>query len=428
GNNGGDGLAAARILLTRGYDVICGITGEPSTNDAYINAQFLIATGRLETIAENSGFIRTSGADVIIDALFGTGLKRRPSGLYEELINDMNAHAAKVVCADIPSGVFGDTGQCELGVYADTTVTFQNVKTGHLVFPGREHTGKLVTAKIGADDRRDAFNKFWADEIVLPPRKSNTNKGSFGKLSIIAGSKGMAGAAVLAAKAAVKAGCGLTRVGTTEFAAAVVQKSAPEATVKILGAEDIDPKEALGFTEGALAIGPGLGTNASVKETVRVLIGLELKKVIDADALNVMAEDKAMLESLKNAVITPHPKEFSRLSGMSMSDILSDPVKAAGEFALMYKTTVLLKGATTVVTDGKRTVIVTAGSPAMAKGGSGDVLTGVTGALLAQGYAPFEAAYTAAYFCGRAGERAAKEKGEYSASPLDTIENLFMGK
>ena len=425
GNNGGDGFAAARILLTRGYDVWCGVVGGASTPDSEANALLLSRLNRLEALEDDSDFLaRHSDACVIIDALFGTGLKRRPTGIYEKLINEINAHSAHVVAADIPSGVFGDNGQAETAVNADVTVTFQYPKPGHFIFPGREKTGVLKIAKIGVDNGLSPFDIFHVDALCLPSRKSNTNKGSFGKLSVIAGSKGMAGAAVLCARASIAAGSGLTRVGCTEYVAGVIQQSVPEATVEVLGQDAIEPEKALTFADGALAIGPGLGSGTHIADVLRLILPSELPKVVDADALNAISREKELLNIIKNAVITPHPKEFSRLSGMSVQEVLADPVKAASEFALGYNVTVLLKGATTVVADGAKTALITAGSPCMAKGGSGDVLTGVLGSFLAQGMGVFEGAYSAAYFCGKAGERAAAVMGDYSASPMDTIANL----
>jgi len=423
GNNGGDGWAAARILMTRGYEVRIGAVTTELSGDAAANQVFFERTGRYELLTENTSFFSDhADAVVIIDALFGTGLHREPGGIYAELIEKINKHPAKVVAVDIPSGVFGADGYAKTAVKADVTVTFQYPKLGHYLFPGRDFTGRLVIAKIGID-LSSPSSVVHIDDYHLPPRPANSNKGTYGRLLIAAGSKGMAGAAVLSASAAVAAGSGLTTVLCTDHTANVLQVSVPEAIVLPCGenAFDFDLTSLPRLT--ALAIGPGLGKTEDIHILLQKLLPLSAPKVVDADALNVISAHPELLDIMKNAVLTPHPAELARLTGMHVDAILNNPVKAATEFAAMHKTTVLLKGATTVVTDGKRTALITAGCPGMAKGGSGDVLTGVIGSLLAQGMELFSAAATGAYFCGKAGERAYAELG-IAMSPRDTIRNL----
>ncbi len=423
GNNGGDGWAAARILMTRGCEVRIGAVTTELSGDAAANQVFFERTGRYELLSENTSFF-TENADaaVIIDALFGTGLHREPNGIYAELIEKINEHPAKVVSVDIPSGVFGADGYAKTAVKADVTVTFQYPKLGHFLFPGRDLTGKLVIAKIGID-LASPSSIVHVDDYHLPPRPANSNKGTYGRLLIAAGSNGMAGAAVLSASAAVAAGTGLTTVLCTEHTADVLQVTVPEAIVLPCGKDrfHVDLSSLPRMT--ALAIGPGLGKTADIFELLQSLLPLSAAKVVDADALNVISMHPELLDIMKNAVLTPHPAELSRLTGMHIDAILKNPIKAATEFAAMHNTIVLLKGATTVVTDGKKTALITAGCPGMAKGGSGDILTGVIGGLLAQGMDPFSAAATGAFFCGKAGERAYEERG-ISMSPRDTIRNL----
>ena len=423
GNNGGDGWAAARILMMRGYQVQIGTVTTEYQGDAAANFRFFHTTKQYELLEENTSFFeQNADASVIIDALFGTGLSREPAGLYAELIEKINTHPAAVVSVDIPSGVFGYDGFAKTAVHADVTVTFQYAKPGHYLFPGRELTGRLVIAPIGlCPNPRSHISH--ADHCTLPPRSANTNKGSYGRLLIAAGSKGMSGAAVLCTRAAIAAGSGLTYALCTESTANVLQLTVPEAIVHQAGKDtySADPAAFPRFT--ALAMGPGLGKTPDIKTLLTQLLPMSAPKVIDADALNVIAEHPELFDMAKNAVYTPHPAEFSRMTGMRTEAILRDPLKAAMEFAEIHDTVVLLKGATTVVADAKHAVLVTAGSPGMAKGGSGDVLTGVLGALLAQGMDPFTAAYHAAYFCGKAGERAYEARG-ISMSPQDTINYL----
>lgn len=429
GNNGGDGWAAARILLTHGYDVYCLASSLNLPPDAAANQRFFNHTHRYSMIGEEINFFKKhSDAAVIIDALFGTGLTREVSGELANIIQEINSHPALVISADIPSGVFGQTGQCGEAVSADITVTFQYPKPAHFLFPGREKTGKLIVAKIGVDEGVST-NIYHLDNYTLQKRPKNTNKGSFGALNILAGSRGMAGAAQLTASASIAMGSGLTRVGCPACVADTLQHTVPVATVRYLGNDPYSlntSEEELEnfFTGTAIAAGPGLGNTAAVKEAVKYILTLDKPKVLDADALNALSTEPSLLKDSKNTVITPHPKEFSRLSGNTVKEILSDPILAASGFAKEFGVIVLLKGATTVVSNGTNSVLITAGSPAMAKGGSGDVLTGVIGSLLAQGYPPFEAAYIGAYLCGKAGEKAAKAIGEYSASATDTIKYL----
>lgn len=423
GNNGGDGWAAARILMTHGCKVCIGAVTDELSGDAAANFRYFARTGQYELLRDvPSFFAKHQDSAVIIDALFGNGLSREPSGIYAELIDEINRHPAKVVAVDIPSGVFGIDGFAKTAVRADVTVTFQYPKPGHFLFPGREHTGRLVIAPIGICDPPKT-HLFHADSCALPPRPANTNKGNYGRLLIAAGSPGMSGAAVLCARAAVAAGCGLTNVLCTQSTANVLQIAVPEATITPGG----DAHFTYDFSEiprhTALAIGPGLGKTPDIAALLRGLLPLAAPKVIDADALNVISQSPELFELAENAVFTPHPAEFARLTGMRTEAILRNPLKAAMEFAEMHRCTVLLKGTTTVVADARRAVLVTAGCPGMAKGGSGDVLTGVIGALLAQGMEPFTAAYHGAYFCGKAGERAYQSRG-ISMSPQDTIAHL----
>ncbi len=426
GNNGGDGLAAARILLSQGCDVRVGVTSEEYSGDAGANFEFFKKNGDYALIThENLGDFFSQDAAVIVDALFGTGLSRAPMGLYDELICEINAHSASVVSVDIPSGVFGETGYCKNAVFADVTVTFQHPKTGHFIYPGAEHTGKLIIKKIGVESGRK-YDKFLVDDIKLPQRRRNTNKGSYGRLAILAGSRELSGAAILCARAALRTGAGLVSCMSDEMTCAAMKAALPEAMAAPCGEYSVsDIDKAIGMIGASpFVMGPGLGTGDEVTELICSAAELENKKVIDADAINVLARFPELIVGSK-CVITPHPKEFSRLTKMSMGDILSDPLGCAKRYAREAGVVVLLKGASTVITDGSLSYIVAAGAPSMAKGGSGDVLSGVTGALIAQGYGLLQAAYTAAYLCGKAGEAAYERLGGYAPLASDTIENLF---
>ena len=427
GNNGGDGLAAARILLGRGFCVKTWVTSEDYKADAAVNFEYFKKNGNYSLLNDDAvDSLFEDDSDLIIDALFGTGLKRKPEGLYARIIEKINGSGKTVLSADIPSGVFSKTGEAPLAVYADYTVTFQYEKNGHLIYPGAEHTGELTVKKIGDDSGFDFPHFHHVCGTELKKRSRNTNKSAYGRVTVVAGSYRYSGAAVLCSKAALRAGAGLVTCFTDRVTALSIKSSLPEAMAVSVGEKCVENCDEILNSAGksVLAIGPGLSTDKKARLAVYELLKLENKKIIDADAINILSDHPELLSGA-NCVITPHPKEFSRLSGLSVEEILKDPVKAAVDFAAKYKIIVLLKGASSVITNGKDVYIVTAGAPSMAKGGSGDVLTGVTASLAAQGYELLEAAYTAAYLCGKAGEAANKQLGDYFPTAEDTINNLF---
>ncbi len=445
GNNGGDGLATARILMAHGYDVYVAIAGntDDMQEDAARNYEMFKMMGdralcvrSLEELAEWD----IPQPQVVVDAIFGTGLTREVEGVQKDLIAHINElDDVLVASVDIPSGISADSGAV-MGdaVRASVTATFQYPKIGHFVFPGREYTGVLEVVRIGVDEgcevvsQANVFAYESADEdICLGKRAMDSNKGDYGRLLLVAGSRGMAGAAVLGARAASRAGAGLVTVGSVEEVTHIVQQSVPEATCKILPEEegmltrhsvfDI-ARELKGKT--ALAVGPGLGVGPDTQEIMLNLItDYDIPKIIDADGINALAGKMDVLYQKKGDVIlTPHPKEFARLIGADISVVLKDPVEVTSRFAEEFGVTLLLKGATTVVAkpDGSASLIC-AGTPGMAKGGSGDVLTGVVAGLAAQGKDPYESALVGAYIAATAGEMAAEEMGEYSMTPMDTV-------
>ena len=434
GNNGGDGWAAARILMTRGYRVFVCATTLDLPDDAKTNTLLFRHTGSSVVLSDDTAvkafFREHADAGVIVDALFGIGLTREPAGIYRTLIEEINAHSAKVVSVDIPSGVFCDTGACSIAVQADSCVTFQYAKPCHYLFPGREHTGRLTVAPIGVLSQEPSSSLYVENTFSMPARPANSNMGTYGRLGIIAGSRGMSGAAVMAARAAVAGGAGLTTVFTCGYTADVLQNTTYEVMAKAIGAEADRIKDASFDDEiqrmSALSVGMGLGVHPDLSEFLRTIAASDIPKVIDADGLNILACGRDSLRFGQNTVITPHPVEFSRISGVPAEQVLADPIGSAAAFAQRFSVIVLLKGATTTVTDGRTAVLVTRGTPAMAKGGSGDVLSGVIGALLAQGLPCLTAAYGGAIAAGAAAERAAAEKGEYAPTALDTIRHIAL--
>jgi len=447
GNNGGDGFAAARQLKANGYTVKTILLGKAADlkGDALENAKFFLGERLLAEAADeetlNWHLRELHAGDVVIDALFGTGLSRNVTGLNAMAIRFLNESGAHIIAADIPSGIHSGTGQI-LGtaVKADDTVAFQYAKPGHFIYPGREYGGRLHVVKIGWDEGFKGFDAYeynaypsGTNAIRLPKRKANTHKGSYGSLAILSGGKGYTGAGTLCITAALKAGAGLVTAGIPQSLQDVYQKKFNEAvTFPIRDVDGRFSRDSIGDTEAlmagkdALAAGPGLTNHDDMLPFIRRLVlEYDVKKVLDADALNLIAKEPQMLKSAKGRIVlTPHPREFSRLSGERVADILANPIELTSAFSKEYGVTVLLKGATTVVATGNRVSFVLAGSPGMAKGGSGDVLTGVIGSVLAQGLEPHDAAVTGAHICGLAGEKAAEAEGEYAMTAMDTIRHL----
>lgn len=426
GNNGGDGYAAARILLSHGYDVKClSLSEKTMPDDSELNRNIIKKCNDvyIPLNEENidSVFDEYKNCGLVIDAIFGTGLSREPAGIYKRAIENMNALDKKIVSVDIPSGTFGASGSYSCSVKADVTVTFQYMKPAHVLYPSAENCGSIKVYPIGFDETVE--DMFYIDSLSMPKRKRNTHKGTYGSLMIAAGSKGMAGAAVLAASASVSGGTGLTKLVCPELVEKVAQNRVVEATCIACGTDSLSFESfPFDLIKSAIAAGPGLGKGEDIRRILLKLLESDAPKVFDADALNNLAADDFL--GSKKLVITPHPKEFSRLFGPSVKEIVEEPVLMAKKFAEEFGITILLKGASTVVSNGKEIYIVNSGSPAMAKGGSGDVLTGLIGSFLAQGMDDIKAAYSAAYFCGKAGEAAAKKYGEYAAKASDTVNEL----
>ncbi len=438
GNNGGDGFAAARQLEAKGYEVKVCLVGKADAlkGDAAVNAAFfgsrIIEIENEDTAQEQLSAL--SGC-VVIDAVFGVGLSRDVTGLYAAVIKLMNESGAYIVACDIASGIDADTGAVRgISVRADETVTFQCVKPGHLLFPGRDHTGTLTVKEIGVSDGFIQGQMGLADKVMLQRRNADTHKSSFGKLACIAGSQGLSGAGIMCVSAALRAGAGLVTAGVPACLQSVFSGRLPESMTFALddfsgslSENCIGGLQKLMTGKTALVAGPGLSVSDGAASAVRHLVTHDdIRKVFDADALNIIAQDIGVLAQKKgDIVLTPHPVEFSRLSGKSIEEIKRSPLEHACVFAKQYGVTLLLKGATTIVTDGERTMFVTAGTPGMARGGSGDVLTGVIGGLMCGGkeggMAGFEAAVSGAYICGKAGEAAARDLGALSMTALDTL-------
>ena len=439
GNNGGDGVAAARILMGMGCRVRAFLVGDRSkmTPDGRAMEEKLKeAGGALEDYRprdqEQSFWL--SQCDCLVDALFGVGLSRAVEGDFLWAVQEMQDRPGfqRVVSCDIPSGIHADTGEV-LGeaVRAGVTVTFTFAKPGHYLGDGAEHTGKLRVYDIGIPDELqygggDRVHVETMDAgVSLPKRKPNTHKGDYGKLFLLAGSEGYTGAPVLAASAAVRSGAGLVFLGVPREIYPIVAVKCSSAMPFPLPERYGEILEKARSCDAAL-IGPGLGRAPKTEKLVRSLLeDLEIPVVLDADGINALAGHMDILDGRKAlTVLTPHDGEFARLTGTALP--IQDRLAAAQSFARDHNCILVLKGHRTITAapDG-RAWINTSGNPGMAKGGSGDVLAGLITSFLGQKQLEFgsPAALTAAavYLHGLSGDRAAQKFGEYGMTPEDLI-------
>ena len=442
GNNGGDGVGAAAILLRAGYKVRCVLFGrrEKMSGDAQeMERRLKRVGGRVEIYDAADETLRQDilEAGVLIDALCGIGLGRPITG--EPLLTAvqlMNGSGVPVLAADIPSGVEADSGEVKgAAVLAERTVTFSMAKPGHFIEPGCVHTGTLEVCDIGVPTPalEDAFcgvEALCEGDVRLPRRPRLAHKGSFGRLLILGGSVGYTGAPNLAVKAAVKSGAGLVYLGVPEsiydICAVKNEEAMPfplpcdekgcfaPAALKALMKRDI--------AADVLALGPGMGRSEGVRALVKELIrGFEGSLLLDADALWAISDEVEILREAKgDVVITPHMGEFKRLGGVKGGGRLADALR----FAKEYHCITVLKGHRCIVAlpDGQA-YIVAAGNPGMARGGSGDVLTGVMAAMLCQ-FPAEKAAAAGAWIHAAAGDRCAETLGEYGMTPTDVIAAL----
>lgn len=475
GNNGADGLAVARQLYLKGYNVdVYIINSHASTKEFDIQLNIIKNLG-IECI--NSPDFSKYG--VIVDALFGNGLSRELAGEARIVVDTINKCSTSVrsqytqnsdnngnrlvVAVDIPSGISASTGVVMgSAVNVDITVTFGFEKIGHILYPAASYCGKIIRKDIGfaqyPDMTRDIFTYDYSDiSDMLPLRKPDGNKGTFGKALVIAGSRLYGGAAVLSSRAAARIGAGLVRALTHISNRTAVITGNMECIV-----DTYDTDEECGdFVKNTetlvdkcicwadvVCIGPGLSMEESAVKLVRsVSAKKNIKKLYDADALNIIAQYKIELDgsnddvdyeaggnsgnasykddmSDKNVVVTPHIGEMSRLTGLDIAVIKNNPIDTARTYSREHNCVCVLKDARTIVSDGERVYINMSGNDGMATGGSGDVLSGIITGLMAQGLTTFEASALGVYIHGCAGDEAALSNGKYSMVAGDIIDNI----
>lgn len=430
GNNGGDGYAVARLLHLSGAKVCILPVCDTNTlsGDAKTNCE----------IAKNMGIsfvTELPECDIIVDAIFGTGFHGTVSSDIEKVINDINKSKSYVASVDIMSGISADNGQGQIFVNADLCVSFGYAKQGTFLYPAKSACKKLITVPISIPECSygcEIITKKAFDEI--PERQPNSHKGTFGKALAFVGSYGMAGAAILSGSAILKSGAGMATVATSDTLIPTLAHQFPSVMTHPIptingelchDAAELILKKSQGMN--ALLLGCGLGMSDSAKNTViSVLKNIKIPTVIDADGLNILAQNLDILKE-KNAdfMLTPHILEFSRLSGYEVSEIKKNPLELAKDFSKKYGITLILKDSVTVIADKDgKIAICPAENSGLATAGSGDVLAGIATSLLSQSIAPFAAAKLAVYIHSAAGRLAADSLGEYGMTSSDILEHV----
>ena len=450
GNNGGDGFVVARTLHQRGIDVGVFLIGAVADvrGEARSNLEILGRIGVPVVEVDNEQawelhFSEIESCDLIVDALFGTGLKTPLQGMLETVVADVNGSSIPVASIDLPSGLSADTneliGDC---IDATITITLAAPKLPLVLPPGELHAGDVVIADIGIPDavidsvegpRIDLLTRARMRSIV-EPRPADSHKGDYGHLLLVAGSKGRTGAAHLAAMAALRSGAGLVTVATPESCLPILAAMAPEYMTVAIPEDhggDVDPDAASRLLErpyDVVALGPGLGTAPGAVALVKTVIERSgVPVVLDADALNAFASEADRLTGTggRDVIITPHPGEFGRLLHVSTADVQADRIGLARDFASRQQVYVVLKGHRTVIAapDG-HVFINTTGNAGMATGGMGDVLTGMIAAWLGQLLDAEAACTLGVYLHGTAGDLAEASMGEVALTASDVIEHL----
>jgi len=438
GNNGGDGFVAARFLYVWGVPVCVYLAAEPESLTGDARTAFLTARNvgvEMSSIADATSLSATdwSRHALLVDCVLGTGTRGAVRGHLAAVIQRMNASGVPILACDLPSGLDAEGGRVEGAcVRATATLTIGFPKTGLLLYPGAEYVGRLSIAEMGfppavvATQRPQRFLLEEEDAVRrVPRRRRNAHKGDCGRVFLLSGSRGMTGAAALAAESALRVGAGLVTVGIPASLNPVLEVKLTEAMTLPL-AETADgtlstaAESAIRAFAGrcdVLALGPGLSQNGETRELVRRLFaepsGLPTRLVVDADALNNVSPVSATgIRFPPGSLLTPHPGEMARLLGVSVSEVVGNPLETAERFATEQGVVLVLKGVPTVVAspDG-RVYLSWRGHPGMATGGSGDVLTGTLAGLLAQGMEPVDAAILGVFLHGVAGERAAESFG-----------------
>lgn len=424
GNNGGDGFVVARLAIEQGLHVDVFIVGESEkiSNEALVAKQLLERKGvtakgyRKDTLPD---------CDVIVDALFGTGLQGGVEGDAGYVISAVNEHTAPVLALDIPSGLSADTGYIvSAAINAEVTISFIGLNRGLFITQGPDCCGKLVFNDLQIPSAVESQVKTRIKRLtpslpVFKKRKKEAHKGDFGHALVVGGNIGMSGAVRLASEAALKTGVGLLTLATHEFHAAMVNNTRPE-----IMSYPVDENTDIRFLinkANVIALGPGLGQTAWSKRLFKDVVNCHKPLVLDADALNILAKEKIKQD---HWILTPHLGEAARLLQTTVEEIQKDRFSAVEKIANKYGGVVVLKGNGTLIYSQGKTYLCDKGNPGMASGGMGDVLTGIIAGLWAQGLTDFDAAKTGVYIHACAGDAAANEGGEQGLLASDLMPQI----
>jgi len=433
GNNGADGLAVSRMLFLNDYCVSVLILGDIEKATPEFKVQYnTIQKYKIPVFHE----WMDKSYSLIIDSIFGIGLSRSIEGKTKQIIERMNENSVPVLAIDIASGINTDDGSIMgIAVNAEITVTFAYKKIGQLLYPGANYTGTLIVADIGINDKswlekKPSYGAFDLKDLKhIPNRKKQSNKGTYGKVLLIAGSADMSGAAILSAKAAYASGCGLVKVYTPKENRMILQQAVPEAILSSYDSNKIEKEQLVKEIQWAniIAMGPGMGKMKIQKEILKIVLeNASVPLVLDADALNILAEDTdLLLRPHTEYILTPHLGEMARLRNSTVSFIQKNMISVAEEFAREYNVICVLKDATSIcsIPYGK-TYLNLSGNPGMATAGSGDVLTGIIASLIAQGVVPETAAPLGTYIHGLSGDIMIQHTGMAGLMASDIIHGI----
>jgi NAD(P)H-hydrate epimerase len=441
GNNGGDGLAIARLMALKGYSTEVFLVGAPGklSHDCRINYDRLVemTSVRCKVIKEKDHLPDfDAGEDIVIDALFGSGLTRPVTGFLAGVIRHINDQRSITISIDVPSGLFCDetvaVSPDTAIIHADHTLTFSPPKLAFFFPENDQYVGNWHVLDIGImqefiDNTETRYNYITGPDCkkILKKRNKFSHKGTFGHAYLICGSKGKMGAAVLAAKACLRSGPGLVTVHVPRSGNTILQTEVPEAMLDIDADEEIFSGISDLSAYSSIAIGPGIGMADATRRTLKLLIqNSDIPLILDADAINILGENKTWIPFVpKGSIFTPHPKEFERLVGKSSNNFERNKIQR--EFSIKHGVYIVLKGANTAITTPEGNCwFNTTGNPGMATGGSGDVLTGILAGIKAQGYSLLETCLLGIYIHGLAGDFAAKELGQEALIAGDIVQHM----
>ncbi len=437
GNNGGDGVAVARLLHLKKKKVSIAVLGNIEKFSKQLKEEIKIAESYGVSIAYEISEFAIEQADVVVDALFGIGLTRGLKAEFEYAAALINENAKTVVAVDIPSGYDADSGKTlgKVAIKADLTVTFAYMKKGLVLGDCKAAAGKVHVADVGIyvspkDEEYKNYSHIIDDSVftLIPPRRVDANKGTCGKLLIVAGSESIYGACYLSAKAALTAGSGLVKIYTHVNNIPTIRQSLPEAMYTGYEAfNEAELSEQVSWADTIL-IGPGLGTSDTAVAIVeQILREATVPVIIDADGINIAAQKKELIKALAkkvSVILTPHLKEMERLTGISVKDINYDMEAVAVDTAKNLGSIIVLKNFTTIVTNGRYAAYCISGNEALATPGSGDVLSGIIASMVGQKIDPYLSAIAGAHLHGSAGTKASESVGIKGVLASDIIDEI----